>query len=431
MLTLALILGLSVFLAACGKNDATGGKSDANGKKGGKAAKVTLNVVSEYGGTDPATKVFQQLLDDFQKDHPNVTIKNNSGTASTEFNTKLQTQWSAGDIPDLTFFFGDSKGAFIQNSGKVIDVQQVLDDNPDWAANFQPSVLEGIKKLQNGHLYTIPVNGYYEGLIVNKKLFKEAGLELPKTWDQFKTAVKTFAKQGKVIPIAASMKDSYYLIENFVLAAAGADGHSEALKNMKGYEDGLNLIKETYEWNGYPKDSQTIGDEEAQNYYKKGQAAMIINGSWVVGGLPEDVAANSTVLPMPVPPNGKLKYGDIISGFSSGWYVSKAAYDDAKKKEATIELLKYVTSKDAIQKISQAEGAVPAVKGVTITGSTPAISDGMKMASEAGNLEPAADGFISADAYTFIRTHVPQIVVGQEKAKDVLKQAKALNDQAK
>lgn len=410
-------LFLIAFLAGCSSDDESSGSS----KDGDK---IKLEVVSQYGGTDPATEVFQGLLDEFEKENPNITIENNSGTASTEFNTKLQTRWSSGDIPDLTFFFGDSKGEFIKESGKVVDMQQILDENPDWAADFNTSVLDGVKKLQDGKLYTIPVNGYYEGLIVNKKMFDDAGLELPKTWDQFEKAIKTFAKND-IIPIAASLPDSYYLIENFIFAQGGVEGHSDPFSPS--YAEGLNLIKDTYEWNAYPKDALTIGDADAQNYFKKGQAAMIINGSWVVGGVPDEIAENTTVLPMPVPPNGKMQYGSAISGFSSGWYLNKETYGDSKKKDAAIKLLKYVTSKDAIKSIAQAQGSVPSVKDVTIEGTNPATTAGLEMASNAEKLEPAADGFISAEAYDYIRTHVPQIVTGKESAKDVLKDAKKLN----
>lgn len=274
LLKLMLAIVLSLFLVACGNNaDSTADEGSDSGSAD-TGEKVTLKVVSQYGGTDPATEVFQGLLEEFETEHPNVTIEDGSGTASPEFNTRVQTQWSSGDHPDLTFFFADEKGDFIRSSGNVVSMDELLEEDPDWASSFNPAVLDQIRDTQDGELYSLPVNGYYESVIVNKQLFEEAGLELPETWEQFKTAIQTFSETD-VIPLSASLVSNPYLIDNFTLAVGGVEGHNEPFSDA--YIEGLNLIKESYEWGAYPEDTMTIEDADAQNYFKKGQAAMMIN----------------------------------------------------------------------------------------------------------------------------------------------------------
>ena len=58
---------------------------------------------------------------------------------------------------------------------------------------------------------------------------------------------------------------------------------------------------------------------------------MTIEGSWAIGGWSDETRDNSTVLPFPTVPDG-AGGNDIVGGFGSGFYLSKATYDDATKK---------------------------------------------------------------------------------------------------
>lgn len=422
MVTMALVFMMFLVIVACGNDgnsSGDGNKNDANEK----GNKVKLKVISQYGGTDPAADVFSNLLKEFEDDHPNVDIENGSGATSPEFNTRLQTQWSSGDYADLTFFFADEKGDFIRSSGNVMNLDELLDEDPEWAEGFNEAALQQVRDTQNGELLSMPVNGYYEGLIVNKQIFEEFDLELPDTWEKFETAVKTLA-DSEYIPLSSSLVTNPYLIDHYTFTNGGVDGHSEAFSDA--YQDGLYLLKETYEWGAFPEDAMTIDGTQAQDYFKTGQAAMMIDGSWAVGGLPDEIAEVTTVMPFPVVPGGKLQYGDIISGFSSGWYMTKDSYEDENKKEVLLELFKFLTSKESIKLIAEAQGSVPAAI-VDLEGLNPAQNEGVTMIQNAGALELAADSFISNAAFMYISERLSEIVTGQLTPEEVLEEAEKLD----
>ncbi|HEU5140108.1 MAG TPA: ABC transporter substrate-binding protein [Bacillales bacterium] len=439
MLVLTLFMGLSLFLAACSSEKSSGGSgndgsegSSNSGDEGngdGGMSEVTLNVTTTFGGTDPGHDAYEKLVSQFEEEHPNVTIKENNFTAKPATTAKFRTSWSGGKVPDVLWYFVGAKGNFLYESGKTVPMPTIMEANPEWADTFDQRALEAVKKLApNGKLHAIPLLGYYEGLIANKALFEKYGLELPKTWEAFKKAVETF-KKNDVIPVTVSMNTPNYLIEHYILAAGGAKCHSKGLEEgvPECYVNGLNLIKETYEWGAYPEDSLTLPDDvAAQNYYKKGQAAMIFDGSWVVGGLPEDIAKTTTVLPVPTPPNSSGYDGkQIISGFSQGWFVSKEAYNSNKKK-AAVAFLKFMTSKEADQALVDVYGSVPAVKGVEVKAGTPAQMAGFDLVENATALEPASDGFLPPKTFAHIRDNIPAIVTGEKTAEGVLKKAKEL-----
>lgn len=437
LLALTLVLGLSLLMAACGNDqDSASGKSDTSkdgGSKGGsgKSPKVTLNVTTTFGGTDPGKQHYDDLVKAFEDKYPNVTIQRDDFTATEATETSFKTKYSGGTVPDLLFYFTDSKAQFIYDSKKMVSMQKIMDENPDWANTFNQSALDQIKNMAPGNdLPAVPVIGYYEGMAVNKKIFKDNGLALPTDWDKFTKAIKTLKKKD-IIPITGSLGgEPHYLWENAVLAEGGAKCHAKGLKNgiPDCYVKGLNLIKKLYDMKAFPEDALTLPDDTAaRNYYNNKQAAMFLDGSWAFGGIPKDVAANTTVIPMPKPPesNGYEPGNQIISGFSSGWFVSKDAYSGDKKK-AAVAFLKFVTSKEAVKGFASAAGSVPAVKGVQPKGANPASQAGLDMASKASVLESATDGFIPADSFAEIWKNISSVVTGKMSTEDVLKKAESL-----
>lgn len=433
MFMLTLVIGLSMIMAACssGSDSSSSGSNDSGNKNEGSneggSDKVTLNVTTTFGGNDPGHKAYEDLLSQFKEKHPNVTIKRNDFTANNKSKAKFETKWTGGTIPDVLFYFNDSQAKYIYDSEKMVPMKKIMDNNPEWADSLNEAALDGVKTLApNGKLLAIPLNGYYEGLIVNKKMFTDNGLELPKDWDKFKKAIQTFQDKD-MIPVSASMNEANYVIEHSILGAGGAKCHGKGLADgvPDCYVDGLNLIKKMYDMGAFPKDTLTLADDQAaQQYYQKGQAAMLFDGSWAIGGLPEKVAKNSTVMPIPTPPeSGGYDGNQVISGFSSGWYVSKDAYNSDKKK-AAVDFLKFMTSKNADTKFANAFGAVPSVKGVEVDADSPAAKDGLDMAQNASALEPASDGFIPKKVYNHMRDNIPSLVKGDISAKELLEEAK-------
>ena len=184
------------------------------------------------------------------------------------------------------------------------------------ARNFSKAALDAVK-YTDGKVYALPTIGYYEGMLVNKDLFDANNLKVPTNYDELLAAVTAFKAKG-IVPIAGSIDESYYLIENFILSAGGPAGHNTQFDPS--WETGLNVIKDLYSKGAFSKDALTIKDDQAQTLFKDKKAAMIINGSWVVGGLKD--TTNTVVINVPLVKDGKANPTDTIGGFGSGWYMS-------------------------------------------------------------------------------------------------------------
>lgn len=437
LMLLSLILLLSMFMAACGNkgsnNSAGEGDKPAQEptKKEEPAKEVSLRVFSTFGGTDAAREAFQAALDEFTAKYPNVKIENDTMSADDDgFRTKVNTDMNSGNEPDLLFYFIGADAEGFVNAGKVVPLNEVLDANADWKNGIIPGALEQARQ-KDGNIYAVPLTGYYEGLFYNKKIFEENGLEAPTTWDNLKKAVTTLSAKG-IIPLSVPFDQSHYLIEHTILSAAGPEGQNKGLADGidPNWEKAYAAIKELGDLGAFPKDAATIDLSMSGNYYSEGLAAMTLEGSWAVGGWSEDTRNNTTVVPFPTVPGGAGSGNDLIGGFGSGFYVSKSTYENADKKDATIELLKHLTSPGIIKKIAEANGGTPAAD-VEINGLPQVALDGFAMAAKANAINTPVDSKVSQETFSSLRASVQPVVKGSKTPTQAIEEAKKVEDDNK
>lgn len=430
LLLVSIMLLFSMFLAACGSNNtpAAEGEKTETGTEAPAKDPVKLRVFSTFGGTDAAREAFQGVLDEFVKQNPHVTIENDTMSANDDgFRTKVNTDMNSGNEPDLLFYFIGADAEGFVNAGKVVPLNQILDDNPEWKNGFIPSALE-LARQKDGNIYAAPLTGFYEGLFVNKKIFEENGLELPTDWEKMKKAVSTLSAKG-IIPLSVPFDQSHYLIEHAILSAAGPESQAKGLIDGvdPNWEKGFAAMKELYDLGAFPKDAATIDLSMAGNYYSEGLAAMTLEGSWAIGGWSDEARDNSTVIPFPTVPGGAGSGNDIVGGFGTGFYLSKATYDDAAKKDITIELLKFMTSPESIQKIATANGGTPAAD-VEVTGLAQVALDGFAMAAKAASISSPVDSKVSQETFSNLRASVQPVVTGKKTPTAAIEEAKKTED---
>ncbi|PAK51631.1 ABC transporter substrate-binding protein [Paenibacillus sp. 7541] len=434
MILMSVMLLFATFLAACG-----GGGTSSSGDGGDtgtetppvaeeNAPPVKLRVFSTFGGTDAAREAFQSALDEFTASHPNVTIENDTMSANDDgFRTKVNTDMNSGNEPDLLFYFIGADAEGFVNAGKVVPLNDLLEEDAEWKGGFIPDALE-LARQEDGNIYAVPLTGFYEGLFVNKKIFEDHGLELPTDWDKLTTAVKTLSENG-IIPLSVPFDQSHYLIEHAVLSAAGPEGQNKGLKDEvdPNWEKGYAAIKELYDLGAFPKDAATIDLSMAGNYYSEGLAAMILEGSWAIGGWNEDVRDQTTVVPFPAVPGGVGSGNDIVGGFGTGFYLSKATYDDAAKKDTAVALMKHLTSPASIQKIATANGGTPAAD-VEVTGLPQVALDGFSMAAKAASISSPIDSKVAQETFGNLRASVYAVIQGEKTPTEAIADAKKVED---
>lgn len=179
-----LVLGAALIVSLAGCTAAQGAtKLDPD-------ADVRLEMWS--GQTDLAQQVLEKLVDEFETDHPNVTIDVSAGASSTEdLLQKLSAGFAGNKYPDISYAFGSWAGQ-LESSGRTLDItDQVAEADVKWdefsasaRATAQPT---GTKTIG------FPAIVDNLSLIYNKTVFDNAGVDYPTsdwTWDDFRTAAK-------------------------------------------------------------------------------------------------------------------------------------------------------------------------------------------------------------------------------------------------
>jgi multiple sugar transport system substrate-binding protein len=182
----ALALATTLLAASACGGDSGGASSSSDG------GKVTLRFT--WWGSDTRTKLTQQVIDAYQKDHPNVTIKGEFGEWSGYWD-KLATTVAANDAPDI-IQMDEKYLREYADRGALLDLKKA--DGLD-TGKFEPDTLSAGEF--DGGLYGLNAGINSFAVVVNPAAFKTAGVAIPDdttwTWDDYaRIAAEITTKTG-------------------------------------------------------------------------------------------------------------------------------------------------------------------------------------------------------------------------------------------
>ncbi|MEU7386056.1 extracellular solute-binding protein [Streptomyces tanashiensis] len=348
----ALVAALGVTLAACGGSDSgSNGGSKGSGELSGT---VTWWDTSTVGSED---KVFKKVAEDFKKQHPKVTVKYVNvpfGEAQNKFKNAAQ---SGSGAPDVI----RSEVAW---TPEFADLGYLAPLDGTAALKNQDDFLEqaAASAKYNGKTYAVPQVIDSMGIFYNKKIFKDAGVEVPKTIDELKSvSAKIKQKTGKT-GLYLRGDDAYW----FLSFLYGEGGDLVDAENKKITVDGpagvkaFKVVKDLVD-SGAAKTDATDGWNNMQTAFKEGKVAMMINGPWAVAdtyaGKEFADKANLGIAPVPAGSGGQ--------GAPQGGH-NLAVYAGSKNLDASYAFAEYMTSAETQAKISKELSLLPTRESVYI-----------------------------------------------------------------
>lgn len=221
------------------------------------------------------------------------------------------------------------------------------------------------------------------------------------------TAIETF-KENDIIPIACSLNNvPHYWIEFLMLYASGVDEYTSIPTSApEGWVKGLEMFKTLRDMGAFPEDTDTVDDAYTGQLFRDKKAAMQLDGSWYAGNI-EDTD-NTVVIAFPGVPDQKAEAGSLVGGISSGFYITKKAWEDPDKRDAAVKFVMAHTCQAGVQRYWEATGAVSqaAVEVTPVEGATPFAQSIAEYTSNATAIVAPTDSRIG-DAY---KTLVVEIV---------------------
>ena len=419
---LALVLcgAMAVSMVGCGSSSSGTKTSDETSKKS-----VKLSVTTTYAGEDTNAQNYKDAVAAWESKTGNK-VDDSSATSDETFKSRITTDFETGSEPDVLFFFnGVDSNQFVEQ-GKVVSVDEIRKEYPDYASNMKDDML-GASPV-DGKNYSIPVNGFWEGMFVNKEVLKKAGVDVPTkdtTWDEFLQMCEKIKKAGYT-PIAASLLEiPHYWFEYSIYNFDSPTTHNTVPAKVddaagKAWVSGLEDIKTLYEKGYFPANTLTAKDDETFQLFTNDKAAFLCDGSWKVGGIESAVKDPENYTVTYVPGKGDRKSTDIIGGISMGYYITKKAWDDPEKRAAAVDFVEYMTSDEMVSKFA-GTGVTALKNGTTPADNMTALSkDAVTFSAGVTAISPAVQDNLSEAARKPIFGEMSSIVQGKTAAKDAV-----------
>ncbi|ULO07763.1 extracellular solute-binding protein [Paenibacillus sp. 19GGS1-52] len=370
-LTKGLVLSfvLALVLSGCGGGANNNAAGDSTAPAANDAAKkVTINMMHLWpaGISAQQNKLVSQILDDYQKENPNVTIKTEV-LENEQYKNKLKILSASNELPDVGITWAAGFMEPYVQGGLFAPLDDIL-NGPELKDKFVSGTTEGFQI--DGKTYGLPIELSITPIYYNKEIFKKYNLEVPTTYEQFKQVVKTLT-DNDVAPIALGNKDRWtgslwymYLADRI----AGTDTLKKATDGTGTFEDpGLIRaaaeVQSLVDMNAFNKGFNGLSNDEGKSEFMNEKAAMYLTGSWELANfttnpdIPQEFKDKVGFFKFPTVDGGKGNINSWVGGPGVALFVA----ENSKVKEEAKAFVEYFVSKWGEDAVTTA-GIIPATK---------------------------------------------------------------------
>lgn len=301
------------------------------------------------------------MIAEFNKVHPEIKIELETLPADQR-NAKLQTMITTAEMPDIYQLNALHELTALSNkAGYLFDMSQL-----EAAKNFSEDIRKGVTV--DGKLAVMPTGLGFVGLAYNIPLLESVGYSKPpQTWEEFLDAgEKLKAKNVPLLVYAGKWATAIGNVFHWTFANKGVkdkDFQSAYLTNKVDWNKYKDVLLEGYDrFNKLNKyvltGSFTYSIEQGYQAFAKGQAAMVIGGTWASANINQQ--------------NPNFKWGFMNLPYTADkdnsyiYTIEDGLAINAKSKhlEETKTFMNWFFSKENFAKIIQAKQNMSAMPGV-------------------------------------------------------------------
>jgi len=350
------VLGATLLASALSLTAACGAGGGSGGQEQQGSGPVKLNYWDMQWGSPTFMNQLKKNVAEFNKEHPGIQV-DFTQLSWGDYQQKLLSAVQAGNPPDVGG--GDSGIPFNMDAqGQALDISDLFDkwksdgtfdDMPAWA----------YKKWEyNGKDVGITWQFDQRAIFYRKDLLKQAGIPVPKTWDDLMAAAQALNDPNNdMIGIAVPGKQGTYDTDQFymtlVLQAGGglSDAQGNPTFDTPQQLEALHFEKQLVDCcaaEGTPSWTFT----EVLKAFEQGKAAFAFGGGWFAADIKKnapDLKGKVGVLPVLEGPGGPEARHSVA--FANPWMIYKQTDhpDEAKT------FLSWMMQRKNIRKLYAAE----------------------------------------------------------------------------
>ena len=331
---------------------------------------------------DPAKTTQEGAVQRFMKDYPNIKV-NQVHQQNDNYKQQLVVAMSSGQAPDIYVHWGGGPMAEYYKSGFANDLTEM------YAKYDHPEFIDAAvaQSTYDGKMLAIPFGGLSGcDIFYNKTIFKNLGLEVPKTIDELE-AVCEKLKANNIIPFSLANASKWTGSMYYMYLVARHSGNAE-FDAAYTQQNGGTFTSDAFvyagskiqDWvkKGYFPDgvnSLSADDNQDRALLYDGSAAMMLHGAWQVSGIKADSEEwyneNVGVFRFPEDSEAKAKGvpQDVEIGTAIGMGMSFNCFKDDKtvdqeKLDACYVLATQYYNDDTYNNDQLSSGTQPSIKGM-------------------------------------------------------------------
>ena len=358
------------------------------------AEKVTLTIWHNWGPDDAKGPAMKSIIDDFMKANPDIVI-DAQVYVDADIPLKVETSVAAHQEPELVFSGGIGSTMDWVKNGIAAPVNTYIQD---WGLGdqFLDSAISQYTDSE-GNIIAFPIEGFTWPIWYNTTVFKDAGVEIPKTTEELIAAAKKIRDAGYGGPMVASGADDMggYV---FQLALQSAMTDEEAKASLGGGDwtipnaiKGVETFVQLRDAGVFVDGVEGVDYAGAEAKFGEGKTAMCHYGAWAFAD-PAMLPLNPVVQlgGFPLPEGSPHKLPVYFKAFSAkGIFVTP---NGQAKIDAVEKFIKFIFQPEMIARFVEQAGMNPSIKNVNV--------DQSKLnALFAQTLELNADVVMISDAY--------------------------------
>lgn len=298
-------------------------------------------------GSKSEIDILKPILNDFEKENPNIKV--DFMHIPQNYFQKIHLLFASNTAPDV-IFLNNHYLPIYANAGLLED----LSDSDLITKKFYNKSIEALS--YNNKIYAIPRDISNLVVYYNKNLFDKNNLNYPNketTFSDFlELALKLTNKEKGIYGVSFEEDPLFYL--PYLMSEGGgilADDLKTNILTTPESIQGITFYSNLRnKYNVAPKRNENASATMAQMFLQ-GKIAMHISGRWLVPKYRESAHFDWDITQFP-----KGTKGSIVPLDASGWAISSKS---TKKNEAKL-LIKYLSSKESLDKFSESGLIVPA-----------------------------------------------------------------------
>ncbi|GHV24984.1 ABC transporter substrate-binding protein [Spirochaetia bacterium] len=282
---------------------------------------------------DPQNIWWRETIAQFRAKYPkvNMQVSSTPGQAN-EYLMKLTTELAAGRSPDVMGTYLTGRLQPFVEAKMVRSLKPFVDARPELKKTINPIAIS-YAQFGSADFYALPMIKSGEVIWYNKKIFRDNGISVPKTYDEL-IAISATLKNKGIIPITVGGKDVWPIAIPYMMLFErmfGLDlyksvivGH-EAKFDDPAFAEAGRKIQEMQRLGVFSPSITAVGNDEARAEFLSGKAAMWPEGVWSLTPLLTDMGDDLGFFNFPAVSGGKGGANDWLINFDEGFAISQNA----------------------------------------------------------------------------------------------------------